>query len=198
MKKTFALLLLSVVSFTAVSAQDKPAKGELIYGRVMGIDGPLAGIHVTEENAWLRIMAEGVTDENGEFSFRLTNPENRIVISSVGYETIDLGIDKQYYEISMKKQKELEPVEILDGPPTLDFMDMINSQEFDFSGVDEYPMSCTCMRQPDPLLFKRYNWESINYEILMWYNRYQLNTLPGNGLTIGFNTYYSIDELFNN
>lgn len=169
MKKTFALLLFSVVSFTAVFAQDKLSKGALIYGRVMGIDGPLAGIHVTEENAWLRIMAEGVTDENGEFSFRLTNPENRIVISSVGYETIDLGIDKQYYEISMKK-----------------------------SGVDEYPMSCTCMRQPDPLLFKRYNWESINFEILKWYNRYQLNTLPGNGLTIGYNTYYSIDELFNN
>lgn len=84
------------------ASQDKPSKGALIYGRVMGIDGPLAGIHVTEENAWLRIMAEGVTDENGEFSFRLTNPENRIVISSVGYETIDLGIDKQHYEISMK------------------------------------------------------------------------------------------------
>lgn len=169
MKKSFALLLLSVVSFTAVFAQDKPSKGALIYGRVMGIDGPLAGIHVTEENAWLRIMAEGVTDENGEFSFRITNPENRIVISSVGYETIDLGIDKQYYEISMKKQKELEPVEFVDGPPTSDFM-----------------------------VFKRYDWQSINFEILKWYNGYQLNTLPGNGLTIGFNTYYSIDELFNN
>lgn len=182
MKKTFALLFLSVVSITAVFAQNKPSKGALIYGRVMGIDGPLAGIHVTEENAWLRIMAEGVTDENGEFSFRLTNPENRIVISSVGYETIDLGIDKQYYEINMKKQKELEPIQILDGPPT----------------VDEYRMTYIFMRQPDPLLFKRYAWESINFEILKWYNRYQLNTLPGDGLTIGPNTYYSIEELFNN
>lgn len=167
MKKTIALLLLSVVSFTAVSAQDKPAKGELIYGRVMGIDGPLAGIHVTEKNGYDRIMADGITDANGEFSFRLSNPDNRIEVSRVGYETMDLGIDRKYYEISMKKQKELEPIQMPDN--------MI-----------------------DPSMFKRYNWESINYEILMWYNRYQLNTLPGNGLTIGFNTYYSIDELFNN
>ena len=167
MKKTFALLLLSVVSFTAVSAQDKPAKGELIYGRVMGIDGPLAGIHVTEKNGYDRIMADGITDANGEFSFRLSNPDNRIEVSRVGYETMDLGIDRKYYEISMKKQKELEPIQMPDN--------MIG-----------------------PSMFKRYNWESINYEILMWYNRYQLNTLPGNGLTIGFNTYYSIDELFNN
>lgn len=182
MKKTFALFIFAIAGIAAVFAQDKPEKGDLIYGRVIGSDGPLAGIHVTEKNGWDRIMAEGVTDANGEFSFRLSNPDNRIVISSVGYETIDLGIDKQYFEISMKKQKELEPIQILDGPPT----------------VDEYPISYIFMRQPDPLLFKRYAWESINFEILKWYNRYQLNTLPGDGLTIGPNTYYSIEELFNN
>jgi hypothetical protein len=187
MKKTIALLLLSVVSFTAVSAQDKPAKGELIYGRVMGIDGPLAGIHVTEKNGYDRIMADGITDANGEFSFRLSNPDNRIEVSRVGYETMDLGIDRKYYEISMKKQKELEPIQMPDN--------MIDPEEFNFLDVDDYLMVCTRI---DPSMFKRYNWESINYEILMWYNRYQLNTLPGNGLTIGFNTYYSIDELFNN
>ena len=79
MKKTFALLLLSVVSFTAVSAQDKPAKGELIYGRVMGIDGPLAGIHVTEKNGYDRIMADGIT-------------ERRVLIPSVQSGQQDRGI----------------------------------------------------------------------------------------------------------
>ena len=100
---------------------------------------------------------------------------------------MDLGIDRKYYEISMKKQKELEPIQMPDN--------MIDPEKLNFQDVDDYLMVCTCI---DPSMFKRYNWESINYEILMWYNRYQLNTLPGNGLTIGFNTYYSIDELFNN
>ena len=118
MKKTFALFIFAIAGIAAVFAQDKPAKGDLIYGRVIGSDGPLVGIHVTEKNGWDRIMSEGVTDANGEFSFRLTNPDNRIVISRVGYVTKDLSINKKCYEINMKEQETLPPVQIIDGPPS--------------------------------------------------------------------------------
>ena len=137
MKKTFALLLLSVVSLSAGFAQDKPAKGDLIYGRVIGSDGPLVGIHVTEKNGWDRIMSEGVTDINGEFSFRLVNPDDRIVISRVGFETKDLGINKKCYEISMKKQEALPPVQIMDGPPTAKDQERMK----EISGIIKYEAS---------------------------------------------------------
>lgn len=77
MKKTFALLLLTAV-MTSVSAQDKLQKGDLIYGTVTDSVGPVAGIIIIEKNSNNRIMAQTTTDENGNFSFRLVDPDNEI------------------------------------------------------------------------------------------------------------------------
>lgn len=118
MKKTFSLLLFSIVISVHAFAQDIPQKGDIIYGSVSDDEGPLRKILITEVNSNNRIMAQTVTDANGNFSFRLVNPDDRIVISRVGYETKDLSINKKCYEISMRKQEALPPIQIMDGPPT--------------------------------------------------------------------------------
>ena len=77
MKKRFALLLLAVAA-APVFAQDMPKAGDIIYGTVTDSIGPVAGAIVIERNANERIMAQTKTDLNGNFSFRLVNPDNEI------------------------------------------------------------------------------------------------------------------------
>ena len=52
-------------------------------------------------------------------------------------------------------------------------------------------------RDDDP---NRYAWESINEEIQKEYSKTELDSLPGNGIYIpsDHNTYYSIEDLYNN
>ena len=147
MKKTFALMLITAVT-TTVSAQDKLQKGDLIYGTVTEDGKPVAGVLVTERNANDRIMAQTTTDVNGQYSFRLANPRNTIVVTYPGYETVDIAIKKQSQDISIRKQASLPPVEVIDYPmldllvnhPILDneyvWLDEFESLD---NIVDEYP-----------------------------------------------------------
>ena len=63
---------------------------------------------------------------NGQYSFRLANPRNTIVVTYPGYETADIPVNKQAQDISIRKQAPLPPVEVIDHP-MLDWL------------VDEYP-----------------------------------------------------------
>ena len=87
--------------------------GDVISGVIEDPMGPMMMVNVTERDAADRIAAYAITDLNGEFSFRLVNPKNRIVISYVGYETVDIPIDKTYFEIHMKEQGDLPQVDIV-------------------------------------------------------------------------------------
>ena len=113
MKKTFALLLLTTV-MTSLSAQDKLQKGDLIYGTVSDSDGPVAGMIVVERNANNRIVAQTTTDVNGNFSFRLVNPEHELCISQSiqksykDFNSIVLPITRQKFEIQLKKHSGID------------------------------------------------------------------------------------------
>ena len=109
MKKSFALLLFSIVTLTPMFAQDKPKKGDVIYGVIKDSNGPVVGATVTERNCCDRIMAQTQTDINGEFVFRTVNPDNRLTITNRDYETIDLPINKTCFELNMKKHDPLPP-----------------------------------------------------------------------------------------
>ena len=95
--------------------------GDIISGVIEDNEGPMMMVNVVEKDAAGRIQAHDITDMEGNFSFRLVNPKDRIVISYVGYETVDIPIDKVYFEIKMKDQSDLPPVDIIaekvsDGP----------------------------------------------------------------------------------
>ena len=159
MKKKFALLMLAAaispafaqdslnadINAIAEALQGKPVSIEripgttvglrnLIYGTVSDDNGPIAGIIVTERNAHDRIMAQTTTDVNGNFSFRLVNPYNTIKIAYNGYETVDIPITKSHFEIQMKQQQPIPPIEI--DPMLVDVIEypteeMINYWKYD-------------------------------------------------------------------
>lgn len=108
MKKAFAsfLLLFATVS---VFAQNNLNKGDLIYGTVTENGKPVAGVLVTERNSNDRIMAQTTTDENGNFSFLLVNPDNEISVLLekpalyCRHNSITLPITDQQFDIKLDK-----------------------------------------------------------------------------------------------
>jgi len=86
--------------------------GDIISGVVQDAEGPMMMVNVTEKDAADRIISFAITDMEGNFSFRLGNPANRLVISYVGYETVDIPFTKTYYEINMKEAAEIPQVDI--------------------------------------------------------------------------------------
>ena len=125
MKKRLVLLaFLLQVAAVSLFAQSKPHAGDTISGVVRDSLGPMMMVNVTERDTSDRIVAHTITHMDGYFSFRLVNPDDRIRISYVGYETVDIPIDTTFFEIKMKEQDDLPPIEIIPdrrqeaiGPP---------------------------------------------------------------------------------
>lgn len=117
MKKRLVLLVL-LAFFAAVSlfAQSKPHAGDTISGIVCDSLGPMMMVNVTERDSSDLVVAHSVTEFWGYFSFRLVNPDDRIRVSYVGYETVNIPIDTTFIEIKMKEQDDLPPVEITTDP----------------------------------------------------------------------------------
>lgn len=98
----FLSLLLMQSSAIMLFAQSKPKAGDTISGVVITDRGGLTMVTVTERDASDRIVAHAVTDFEGKFSFKLVDPNDRIVINHVDYETVDVPVDKTYFRIKMK------------------------------------------------------------------------------------------------
>ncbi len=91
--------LLSVVCNHA-SAQKA---GDMISGVVLDKEGPMALVNVTQRDSLDRIVAQSITDREGKFTFPLLNPGNTIKVTYLGYEPVNLPINKQYYEIRLNE-----------------------------------------------------------------------------------------------
>ena len=102
--------VLSIASLPGLLMAQKA--GDVISGVIEDNEGPMMMVNVTERDASDRIVAHDITNINGEFSFTLHNPNDRIQVTYVGYETVDLPINKLFFEIKMKEQGELPTVEI--------------------------------------------------------------------------------------
>jgi len=87
--------------------------GDVISGVVTDSEGPMMLVNVIEVDAADRIVSQAVTDIEGNFSFPVRNPKNKIKVSFVGYETVVLPIDKRYFEITMKDELEIGQVDIV-------------------------------------------------------------------------------------
>lgn len=117
MKKRLVLMaLLLQVAAVSLFAQSKPHAGDTISGIVCDSLGPMMMVNVTERDSSDLVVAHSVTDFWGYFSFRLVNPDDRIRVSYVGYETVNIPIDTAFIEIKMKEQDDLPPVEITTDP----------------------------------------------------------------------------------
>ena len=100
--------LLSVICNHA-SAQKA---GDVISGVVSDKEGPMMLVNVTQRDSLDRIVAQSITDREGKFTFPLLNPGNTIKVTYLGYEPVNLPINKLYFEIKMKDLGDLPPVVI--------------------------------------------------------------------------------------
>ena len=117
MKKRLVLLaFLLQVAAVSLFAQSKPHAGDTISGIVCDSLGPMMMVNVTERDSSDLVVAHSVTDFWGYFSFRLVNPDDRIRVSYVGYETVNIPIDTTFIEIKMKERDDLPAIEITTDP----------------------------------------------------------------------------------
>ena len=97
---------LSIVSSFAQKA------GDIISGTVTDAFGPVMLANVIEVDAANRIIAATTTDMNGNFSFKLKNPKDKLKISYVGYKTVLLPINKTSFKITMKDETTIQEVTV--------------------------------------------------------------------------------------
>ena len=110
--------LIKIMGLMAVGCQLSVATafaqnvGDVISGTVTDDFGPVMAANVVELDASNRIVANAVTDINGNFSFRLKNPKNKLRVTYVGYKTVTLPFDRVKFDIRMQDEAMIEEVVI--------------------------------------------------------------------------------------
>ena len=110
-KRLFRLLGLIIIncqlSIVTSFAQNT---GDIISGTVTDVYGPVMMANVVELDAANRIVASAVTDMNGNFSFKLKNPKDKLRVTYVGYKTVTLPFNKTKYQIKMEDATQIQEV----------------------------------------------------------------------------------------
>ena len=106
--KRFTIIIFSFFNFLiAANAQQA---GDIISGTVNDEMGPVMMANVVEIDAAKRIVASTVTDMNGNFSFKLKNPKDKLRITFVGYKTVLVPINKTHFNIKMEDATQIQEV----------------------------------------------------------------------------------------
>ena len=106
--KRFTIIIFSFFNFLiAANAQQA---GDIISGTVNDEMGPVMMANVVEIDAAKRIVASTVTDMNGNFSFKLKNPKDKLRITFVGYKTVLVPINKTHFDIKMEDATQIQEV----------------------------------------------------------------------------------------
>src|SRR5574344_1192650 len=98
-RKTFLCFIATLLIATGTAFGQKA--GQIIRGSVYDQEGPMMMVNVIEIDAANRLVAACVTDFNGNFSFKLVNPKDRIKVSFVGYKAQILPINNTVFKIRM-------------------------------------------------------------------------------------------------
>jgi len=83
--------------------QVKISEGDIITGRVIDTDGPIFMARIFEVDLRGRIFASSITDPEGNFAFKLVNPDDMILVTKDGYEDFKGVIDSKEITITLKK-----------------------------------------------------------------------------------------------
>ena len=86
--------------------------GDIISGTVTDAFGPVMMANVVELDAANRIVASAVTDMNGNFSFKLKNPKDKLRITYVGYKTVVLPFNKTKFNVRMQDATQIQEVTV--------------------------------------------------------------------------------------
>ena len=96
----------TIVSESA-PVKDGPKAGDTISGVVYNDEWPMMMVIVSEMDSMYRVVSHGVTDYNGNFSFKLVNPNDRIVVNWPGYQRVDPIIDRLHYDFMLKEYDDI-------------------------------------------------------------------------------------------
>lgn len=102
-------------SKTTVSG-DKPKAGNIIFGTVQDAYGPMMMVNVTERDDMDRIVAHSITDIEGNFAFRVVNPDDQLEVTYVGYDRVRIDTSGSEFNIMMVEQEDLPKVEFTTDP----------------------------------------------------------------------------------
>jgi len=86
--------------------------GDIISGQVTDAFGPVMMANVIEIDAANRITAAATTDMNGNFSFKLKNPKDKLKVSYVGYKTVLLPFNTTHFKIRLQDQTTIKEVTV--------------------------------------------------------------------------------------
>ena len=86
--------------------QVKLIEGDMVTGKVLDADGPVFMARVFEIDLAGRIFSSSITDIEGNFVFKLVNPQNMISVTKEGYENFKGIIDSKEIVINLKKNQE--------------------------------------------------------------------------------------------
>ena len=98
------------LSFSQALAQEA---GDIISGTVTDQFGPVMMANVVELDGANRIVASTQTDINGNFSFKIKNPKDKLRISFVGYKTQTLPINKMEYSVVLQDENQIKEVTVI-------------------------------------------------------------------------------------
>ena len=107
-----AICLSFVMSHLSLSPVWAQKAGDIISGTVSDNMGPVMMANVVEIDATNRIVASTVTDMNGNFSFKLKNPKDKLRVSFVGYKTVTLPLNKTKFAITMTDATQIREVTV--------------------------------------------------------------------------------------
>ena len=115
-----------------LQSDEKP--GDVVTGIVSNENGqPLQLANVVEEDSYHRIVANTVTDKDGRFSLKVSNPQNKIRITYVGYQgkTLDVG-DKQM-DVVLKAYMKIKDIRVVGRADSID----LNSPRYQEQTTDD-------------------------------------------------------------
>jgi len=112
LRKVFFTLHFSLFTLSAPLGLQAQNAGDIISGSVTDVFGPVMMANVAEIDGSKRIVSSTVTDMNGNFSFKLKNPKNKLRITYVGCKTVILPFDKTKYEVVLEDATQIDEVVI--------------------------------------------------------------------------------------
>ena len=91
-------------SLSVEEMEYKPKSGDIISGTINAANGLISMANVYEADAEGKIVAHSLTDQYGNFSFRLVNPNNHLVVKYPGYNTVEKKFTSLVYIITLEQQ----------------------------------------------------------------------------------------------
>ena len=107
--RRFAALLALQLSLSCGTAFAQAA-GDVVSGTVSDAIGPIMMANVVEIDKANRIVSSTQTDMNGNFSFKIKDPKNKLKFSYVGYTSRTVPINSTSYNIVLEDKTSLKEV----------------------------------------------------------------------------------------